>query len=393
MACDTKPDLPFSLRAILGIAALAILLAWVVPLFASPSFTGLSAQAASCNSLSRQLVSVNRQISGGGKLKNRFSSARDRQRAQLRKAQAALNRLGCRKRRNIFKRSIHKNCSPLRKTIRRMKRNLARLGNTNTRSTRNAGLRRAKQKRSGIIRSMKRQGCGQYAKKKKPAVKKPRRSVKVKSNNSRKASLRVTPRASKRQSSGNQSLRNIDRSKTYRTMCVRKCDGFYFPVSYSTTLKSFISDAQSCNAMCPGAETELYYYKLSEGTPKDMVSARRGKAYTKLPTAFRYKRTFDKSCTCDYRQALEKAAEDKAEAAAAAKSKPKNFNEQLGEIGSSVLPVPRAHWGDDPETMITRVGGFDLGRLDELLSGNMNPSVSLRKRRVRVVGETFLPDQ
>ena len=36
---------------------------------------------------------------------------------------------------------------------------------------------------------------------------------------------------------------------TYRTMCVRLCDGYYFPISFSTTSERFPEDAQNCTAM------------------------------------------------------------------------------------------------------------------------------------------------
>src|SRR5262245_22590239 len=44
---------------------------------------------------------------------------------------------------------------------------------------------------------------------------------------------------------------------TYRTVCVRTCDGYYFPISYSTTPASFPNDEQVCQRMCPAAEVAL----------------------------------------------------------------------------------------------------------------------------------------
>jgi len=43
-------------------------------------------------------------------------------------------------------------------------------------------------------------------------------------------------------------------SGTYRTLCVRTCDGFYFPISYSTTPSRFAEDAQACQRVCPASE-------------------------------------------------------------------------------------------------------------------------------------------
>jgi hypothetical protein len=38
---------------------------------------------------------------------------------------------------------------------------------------------------------------------------------------------------------------------TYRTLCVRLCDGFYFPISYSTLRERFVADAKQCEQRCP----------------------------------------------------------------------------------------------------------------------------------------------
>jgi hypothetical protein len=38
---------------------------------------------------------------------------------------------------------------------------------------------------------------------------------------------------------------------TYRTVCVRLCDGFYFPISFSTYRSHFQKDAQRCEQSCP----------------------------------------------------------------------------------------------------------------------------------------------
>ena len=47
---------------------------------------------------------------------------------------------------------------------------------------------------------------------------------------------------------------------TYRTVCVRLCDGYYFPVSFSTLPSHFEQDADACQSKC-AAPVELYYYQ------------------------------------------------------------------------------------------------------------------------------------
>ena len=48
-----------------------------------------------------------------------------------------------------------------------------------------------------------------------------------------------------------------------RTMCVRTCDGAFFPISSNATPDDFQRDADACQRRCPGAETALYYHALA----------------------------------------------------------------------------------------------------------------------------------
>src|SRR5207247_7083255 len=47
---------------------------------------------------------------------------------------------------------------------------------------------------------------------------------------------------------------NAPLAGTYRTLCVRTCDGYYFPISYSTVPGKFADDEQLCRRMCPATE-------------------------------------------------------------------------------------------------------------------------------------------
>src|SRR5262249_5870830 len=50
-------------------------------------------------------------------------------------------------------------------------------------------------------------------------------------------------------------------SGTFRTLCVRTCDGYYFPISYSTVPGKFADDEMVCRRMCPAAEVTLYTHR------------------------------------------------------------------------------------------------------------------------------------
>jgi hypothetical protein len=84
---------------------------------------------------------------------------------------------------------------------------------------------------------------------------------------------------------------------TFRTLCVRTCDGYYFPISYSTVAGKFADDEKVCRAMCPAAEVTLYSYRNPGGDIAQAVSAS-GQPYTELPNAFAYRKAFNPSCGC-----------------------------------------------------------------------------------------------
>ena len=84
---------------------------------------------------------------------------------------------------------------------------------------------------------------------------------------------------------------------TYRTLCVRLCDGYYFPVSFSTLPNHFQRDAQVCQSQC-AAPADLYYHQNPGGAVEQMVSATTQQPYMGLKTAFRYRKEFVHGCSC-----------------------------------------------------------------------------------------------
>jgi hypothetical protein len=83
----------------------------------------------------------------------------------------------------------------------------------------------------------------------------------------------------------------------YRTLCVRTCDGFYFPISYSTSPGHFSEDEQTCRQQCPATEVMLYSHR-NPGEEVAQAVGTNGKAYRDLVNAFRYRREVVPACTC-----------------------------------------------------------------------------------------------
>jgi Protein of unknown function (DUF2865) len=84
---------------------------------------------------------------------------------------------------------------------------------------------------------------------------------------------------------------------TFRTVCVRTCDGFYFPISYSTSSDRFRDDEQTCQRMCPAAEVSLYTYH-NPGEEMQQAVSLNGRLYTELPAAFQYRKAMSQDCSC-----------------------------------------------------------------------------------------------
>ena len=86
-------------------------------------------------------------------------------------------------------------------------------------------------------------------------------------------------------------------SGTYHTVCVRACDGYYFPISYSTLPNRFADDARACQRLCPAAEAELYSFR-NPGEDMEQAVSVSGQPYTALPNAFRYRKEIIAGCSC-----------------------------------------------------------------------------------------------
>lgn len=82
----------------------------------------------------------------------------------------------------------------------------------------------------------------------------------------------------------------------YSTMCVRLCDGFYFPISHSVRRGRLYQDSRTCNRRCDG-EARLFYYPSDGGSPETMVDMA-GRPYKALPNAFAYRKSLVTGCTC-----------------------------------------------------------------------------------------------
>jgi hypothetical protein len=86
-------------------------------------------------------------------------------------------------------------------------------------------------------------------------------------------------------------------SGTFRTVCVRTCDGAYFPISFATVPGRFPDDEKTCKALCPATEASLFAYR-NPGEDMTQAVSISGQPYASSPNAFRYRQEFNPSCSC-----------------------------------------------------------------------------------------------
>ena len=87
------------------------------------------------------------------------------------------------------------------------------------------------------------------------------------------------------------------RSGGYRTLCVRMCDGFYFPINQSTSRGGMLKDSDACRQRCGSTELRLFYAPAGSVDMNDAVDLQ-GRSYTRLQNAFLYRKRLISGCTC-----------------------------------------------------------------------------------------------
>jgi len=81
-----------------------------------------------------------------------------------------------------------------------------------------------------------------------------------------------------------------------KAVCVRSCDGSFFPVSYSASSGRLQNLDDLCHALCPNADVSLYTYPAS-GEIEQAVSMT-GAHYMDSPSALKYRQSYDSTCSC-----------------------------------------------------------------------------------------------
>jgi hypothetical protein len=173
---------------------------------------------------------------------------------------------------------------------------------------------------------------------------------------------------------------------TFRTLCVRTCDGYFFPMSPASSALDFGRDQTNCESACPGTDMQLYYHRLRGEDTASMTSAAGGEPYSALPTAYRYKAP---------------GARRPAGCGCGAAAQGANFSVVSGPPLPS--PAPR----DDADSPAATDGTASIASSNSIVEIVQKPAAETPKpaikaagaapdpaaeRPVRVVGPAFLPD-
>ncbi|OQW56457.1 MAG: hypothetical protein A4S14_21195 [Proteobacteria bacterium SG_bin9] len=234
-----------------------------------------------CQRLEGQLAAIDRGVGDPGKAEQvrRYEEAATRQQSELDRITAQGKRLGCDSS-GFFSLFSGQNaqCGPVNNQIQQMRANLDQI-NTSLERLRGGGNIERDQQRRSVLAALGQNNCGpQYA-------------------------------SANRQGGffdnlfgGNQAPAAPSSefgapSGTYRTVCVRACDGYYFPISFATSQSRFADDERSCKALCPATDANLYAYR-NPGEDINQAVSISGQPYSASPNAFRFRQEFTPSCQC-----------------------------------------------------------------------------------------------
>src|SRR5580704_17679976 len=280
--------------ALLGVSAFGVdAFAQVPPAAVPPQATPGAATNPMCPRLEAQLASIDRGGGGGDPAKEeqigRYQDAATKQQAELDRVTSRAKRMGCDSSGffSLFS-GQSAQCGPVNNQIQQMRANLDQITNSLER-LRSGGFGgdRDNQRRS-VLTALAQNNCGpQYAN----VAPGPGSFLQnlFGNNNPGAPGAPGVPGADVGPQSG-----------TFRTVCVRSCDGYYFPISFATVPARFPDDEKTCKALCPAADASLYSYR-NPGEDMSQAVSISGQPYSSSPNAFRYRQEFTPSCSCKAR--------------------------------------------------------------------------------------------
>ncbi len=240
-----------------------------------------------CPRLEAQLATIDR--GGGGdpakeEQIRRYQDAAAKQQSELDRVTSQAKRMGCDSSGffSLFS-GQSAQCGPVNNQIQQMRANLEQITTSLERLRGGFGGSERDSQRRSVLAALAQNNCGpQYAN----AARGPGSFLETLFGNNNNNNNPMTPGVDLGPQSG-----------TYRTVCVRTCDGFYFPISFATVPARFPDDERTCKNLCPAAEASLFSYR-NPGEDMNQAVSINGQPYSSSPNAFRYRQEFNPSCAC-----------------------------------------------------------------------------------------------
>ena len=257
--------------------------------------------AASCSALKSELRKLESGTGNQSAGSRKWSKAKRQQEKAIAAASRDARHFGCAQNRTA-------KCKDLNSKLKRMNSNLAAIERQLKRSGGGSSAKNTKRIRQ-VRASLDRQGCNAPARNRQANAQANPEQPKAKSFFSRlfnsgpqveQTAARTGDReiaTVRRERRSDGSRARIPSGGVFRTLCVRTCDGYFFPVSFSTDKSQFVNDAARCTEICPAAPTELYVYR-NPGEDQSQMMSLAGIPYAEQPFAFRYKSEFVEGCSC-----------------------------------------------------------------------------------------------
>lgn len=347
-----------------------------------------------CTRLETQLATFDRGAADPGRAEQirRFEEAAASQHNEIERQQATARRMGC-ERNSFFVLFSGQpaQCGPLNAKIQQMRANLDRIQSDLGRLQGAAGPERDSQRRA-IVVALAQNSCGaQYNAQ--VAATQPRQGGLFESLFGPGSRSIFAPSDSPGWSSSGGS---------YRTVCVRTCDGFFWPISFATDQNRFQEDERTCQRSCPAADVALYSHR-NPGEDVSQAVSLTGQLYATMPNAFKYRQAFDQSCSCrapgeTWSQALRNVEDqtvEQGDIVVNAERARQMSQPRIDAQGKPIRPDPRANArpaqkaaeqkAAKPEPPATAAAA-DTEPAAEAPTTKPDPN-----RKIRSVGPTFIP--
>jgi hypothetical protein len=178
---------------------------------------------------------------------------------------------------------------------------------------------------------------------------------------------------------------------TYRTMCVRLCDGYFYPMSYAVGPDLFERDRTRCEASCPGTSMELFYGETAVEATGKLQSRRTGAFYADLPAAFLHQKVGGRvpaNCTCTVpRKGVDIIA-----------GEPPRGDDEPNILGEISGPISKAPASSNKAVVVPIVPSGSVVEMPlpgavKALPPDIPADLPSGERRVRVVSPELPPDR